>query len=129
MIEEALVDYLLAQEDLTAYVRQEIRPHLIPQESELPCVTVVQLVPGSVTSLGGSSGLAGSTIRITAWATTWPEAKDVADRVFQALRNVRPTVWSGVRIYGVEISEGDEAADPSIPLAQVIRDYRIWHRE
>lgn len=123
MIEDALYHRLVAAGVAKVY------PKFAPQDEPPPLVTYETISPGTVESLTGASGLAAPVIRVTAWALTWNEAKDLASQVRAALSTTTRSMWGDVLVYGVSSSEGDEPADMDPEFHAVSRDYTIWHRE
>ncbi len=133
IIEDAVIDKLLATSAVTAVVGQQIYPRMAPQNASKPYI-VVNKLPNEQKQhkSGGSAGVTISYVSLSVWGTTYKQAVDTASLADAALDAIRGTFGSVhcsfcLRQDGYDQSQlpvmDDEVGNPGYRLI-----YKICHQ-
>lgn len=134
MLDEGLVNYLLAQASLTALVDNRIYPLSKEQDDDLPAITYQSIETLRDRVMEGTAGIVQTRLQIDSWGRTLIEAKKLAEKIRICLDGYRG-IWSGIRIQGVfqisqnDIPEAELAARLELDQDRIIQDYYIWWNE
>lgn len=122
---------------------EELRAHLIaaatlagnrvfPIQREmataLPAITYQQIAGPRVRSHGGDSNLKHPTYQITTFASTYAEAKTLANQIIIALESVRGT-WGTISIDASFVEGELDAIAPIESEKSVVIDVIVWYKE
>lgn len=127
-MEEALVNLLLADSDLSALVGPRIHWDEIPQGSADPAVTLFLVSGVPDYHMAGPSGLVASRVQIDCRGPSKEVALSVARAVEAVLSGLKTTIGSIKFDSVMKInarSEFEKSATPAYRLESA--DYRIWH--
>lgn len=128
-MEEALINYLLADGGIAGLVGDRITWSARPQASDLPSIVlhVIDGVPVYVDE--GETGLTATRVQIDCWATNYAAAKEAARAVKARLSGAR-VVFGGVEFQAVFTdSEQDlfERGQGGEELYRTSIDVMVWH--
>lgn len=126
--------HLIGLSAVTALVSQRVHPQTLPQKTDYPAITFMQVSGVREITMGtvGGSGLAAPRIQITSWAETYAEAKEVSDAVRVGTDGFSGTFGSTtVKAVVMEGETDTEDRDPKSGRLYfgVIQDYAVWHDE
>ena len=113
MAVQTIRDALVADAGVTALVGQRVSPILKAQDTTLPAITLqrISIVPQN--HLTGDGDLDYGRVQLDVWATTYVEARSVADACRTALA-----------AYQLELESDDY--DPDTETYRVIQDWSVW---
>lgn len=106
---------LVADAGVTALVGLRVAPLLSAQDTTLPAITLqrISLVPQN--HLTGDGDLDAARVQLDAWATTYAEARAVADACRTCLQAAN---------HQLELESDDY--DPDTQEYRVIQDWSVW---
>lgn len=119
--EVILRNHLIADDGVKALVDTKVFPLVIPQGTELPCITLQRLRSYPANTLRGASGLEHLDFEISTWGVEYADAKDVAIAVRAAIPTDGP--WAGHLRYDTDIYEYNG------PYYRVMMRYNFWFLE
>ena len=134
LLEEGLINYLLAQASLTGLVDNRIYPLSKEQDDDLPAITYQSIETLRERVMEGTAGIVQTRMQIDSWGRTLIEAKELAEKVRICLDGYSGD-WSGIRIQGVfqisqnDIPEAELAARLELDQDRIIQDFYIWWNE
>lgn len=135
-IEEALVDILLSETDITNVVGDRVYPYERAQGSLVPAITVFRVSGGALYSDDGNIGLENPRYEVDSWGTTYGQAKELARAVantlsfFVGVVTISTSPSSNVEFQLIELDnerdekiQGTNEAEYHYKIAQ---DYSLW---
>ncbi len=128
MIEQAIRDTLVADSDVTALVGSRVHFAQAPQDVASPYIVLTKISGVRDHAHDGATGLAHARIQLSAFATTYYEAKQIvqaAQDVLQAYSGLMGTVQVDSCLYENET----DMFETDTRLYHVTSDYVIWHEE
>jgi hypothetical protein len=128
VLEEGLVDFLLAYTPLTVLIGDRVYPLILPQEPTLPAIVYQRIGGVPEYSQSGFSNLTPVRMQITCWGTTLMSAKNVAIQVKLALGGYRGPMGSST-VGAIFIEDELDDLDEETGLYRVILDVLLWHEE
>lgn len=131
-IDESLVTILKSSIPVTVLAGQRIYPMRALQTAAKPHVVYQRISSVREHSHDGPSGLARPRFQFRCVASSFSQARQLADAVRVALNGYKGLV-GGVRIDGIifqnEIDTDDVALDAEASTFSVLQDYFVWHGE
>jgi hypothetical protein len=127
-VEEQMVAVLAAHAGLDALINGRCDPLVLPQEPTLPALTYQRIDGPRVGAIGGPSYLASPRIQITAWASTYKAAKQVADQVRDALDGYLGDLGGGNQ-WMAQLANDLDDYEEATQRYRVILDFVITHGE
>lgn len=133
-IESALILYLREDTGVASLVNDRIYPLVAPQRAELPLLTYQRVDGERIRTLAGPTGSAHPRLQINCFATTYRDAKTLAEAVRLALDGLADTTMDDVSVASVGLlNEIDMTESPvsgeEIPVSHIAMDFEIWHAE
>lgn len=125
--EEGLFDYLSNHAGLSALVGSRIYPSVLPQDPTLPAVTYFRVSTPRERAFKRSL-LPQGMFQLDCWATTYPDAKDVAEQVRLALDMYRGTMGTETVLVSIIVNERD-LYDPETGYWHPLVEVEIWWEE
>lgn len=101
-IEEAVIQYLLAQTGLADLIGTKLYPEELPQKTELPGVTYIKISDVKDHLLTGQSNVDSPVFQFTVFSFTKSEARNVSNQIKKALKDYSG-VLSGLVIQKIEL--------------------------
>lgn len=131
MIEEALYSQLTGNAGVTAIAGTRVYPAMLPQNVTLPAISYVRVDTVSVQSHSGNSGLARARFQISAWASTFTVARNLAEKIRLALESFRGSFGGTVAVGGILFIDHSTfvEVDGDQRIHQHALDFAIWHEE
>ncbi|PQO33153.1 hypothetical protein C5Y96_09850 [Blastopirellula marina] len=80
-IQQAIVNYLLEQSNVTDLVSNRIFTNHLPQKPEFPAITIRLVSADHGRNLDGPNGVVRARIQIEAWSKDFLESQDIAEQV------------------------------------------------
>lgn len=108
-------DVLVAAPAVTSLVGQRISPVQRAQGATLPCIVLTRVAVTPQNALDGFADLDGNRVQADVWASTYAEARQVADAARAALQAAGYTLQLEVDDFDSEVRE-----------YRVIQDWSIW---
>jgi hypothetical protein len=128
VLEEGLVDYLLAYTPLTVLIGERVYPLILPQDPTLPALVYQRIGSVPEYSQSGYAGLTSARMQLTCWGTTLVSAKNTAEQVRLALGGYKGPM--GMSTVGASFIENEmDDLDEETGLFRVIMDVTLWHEE
>ena len=93
-IESDIVNYLLAQSEITDVVSERVYPTQLPENSELPALMYIRIGGNRMRTHRGHSQSATS-LQISCWSKSYGEAKYLSDMLIEKLDNYDGYMQSG----------------------------------
>ena len=115
MAVQAIRNILVAASPVTALVGQRISPVERAQNTELPCVVLTRVSLAPTNSLATVPNLDSNRVQLDAYATTYAEARQVADACRAALETA-----------GVTMEVEIDGFEPDVTEYRVTQDFLIW---
>jgi hypothetical protein len=132
-IEDGLIEFLSANEGLTALIGGRVYKNRLPQGVTLPCLTVQRITTPRQHShdTAGSAGTARPRFQIGAWGTTYATIRQVTDALRAALNGYKGTMGAvdPVTVQGALIDDERYNDFSDAGLVELQSDYIIWHLE
>lgn len=94
MIEESLYYQITNDSAVAAVLGDRLFPVVVPAGTDLPNATYQLITETDPATLDGTVGLLNATFQVSVWATTYDVAKNLANLVRTALKNVSGTIAS-----------------------------------
>jgi len=131
LIEQALMTFLNAQSGITDLVSTRIYFRKAPQDVAKPYLVLFKVSGIREHSHDGSSHLAHPRFQLSAFATTYSEAKEIIAAVQAALQAYSGTMGGdgGVYVNGCFYEDESDFFETETSLYHVSADYIIWHSE
>ena len=123
---ENLFPFLAADATLAALVGNRIYPLVRPQNAALPAITYQRISAPRTASHSGDSGLTNPRYQFNCWASTYREARQIAERlvtVFHGQRGMMPGIQAGF----VDNDLDDYTSD--VREYRAIVDVLLWYQE
>lgn len=131
-MEEALVNFMLADAGLAALVSTRINWQTRPQGNALPSISLHRVSGVRDYAMEGPTGLVESRVQVDCWGETYVSALDVARAVRDLLSGIRQTT-GGIELQGVFISgerhDYEKDGNAAEAFHRVSMDFQIWHSE
>jgi hypothetical protein len=128
--EEALRTRLTAQPGIVSVVGDRIAPDVIAQDAQLPALVYELPAIDHDEHTEGSSGVAFATVRITAWAKTKIQARELAEAVRLAMvPTEHGDMWGTLRIGYVDAVADDAGIDLDTGDRYVSVDFNVGFYE
>lgn len=134
-VEAGLANLLVNDVAFTALVSELPSPMVLKQDPDLPAVSYQRIDADRVYSTTGPSCLANARIQYKAWATTWEEARLVADAIRDKLGGFVGTATAqfspteDFKIRGIFIKPDRDLYDGETKLYNVLLDCNVWYTE
>lgn len=131
MIEEAIIQKLLATSGVASLVGARVFPGVKPQAAALPAVVFNKISGAPIYDDEGEAGLDECRVQIDSWATTYSQAKQVAREVRSCLSAFFGTSEGVETLYCALDAERDlmeTGANASEYLHRVSMDFIILNR-
>lgn len=128
MIYEAIRTRLLATANVAAIVGARVYPLRMPDNGDLPAITLEITSSRHVESMSGSSGLVAVGMAIDCWARSIDATHDLAEKVRLSLQGYRGTV-GGHEIQGITEWRHTDAYEDDIEIYHVSCLCKVWHSE
>jgi len=128
MIYEALFSLLTANSDVAALVGTRVYPVKMPDDPQLPAISLQVADGDRGDSLEGSDGLASELVQIDCWSRDMDQVKDLAKKARAALRGYRGTV-AGLTIGGILGWRETDLFDEDAEIFHVSCLCRVWHSD
>lgn len=119
--ESVLRQHLIDDDGVHALVGNKIFPLVIPQGTNLPCITFQRLRSYPANTLSGASGLEHIDLEIDAWGNEYAQTKDVA----KAVRLAMPT--SGP--WAAHLRYDSDDYEYTGPYYRVLMRFNVWFLE
>ena len=130
-IEEALYAHLKAHTGLSSLVGTRIYPLVLPQNPALPAVTYQKISRAGERVMNNSTTLVVRTrFQISCWATSYSNAKDVAEQVKLALQDYSGLMGGagGVQVLDVNVVGEQDIYEPDTGIYHLPVDVMIYHQ-
>jgi hypothetical protein len=114
-VDEALVQLLLANTNLTDVIGRRISPSLVISKTLRPCATIERISGRYVESMTGGSGLGFANYRVNCFASTYSVACQAGELVRLVLQGYSGTV-DGLEIQGITWQGDGEFLESSADL-------------
>lgn len=124
-VEASVIDILLADATVAAQVGTRIYPVVIRQETATTAITYARQYAEREYSLAGPTGNATVEIRFTAWATTYPTARTIAD----AIRKAIDGEIGATDLQFMMLRDGQDVYDPDADLYGCTVDLTVMATE
>lgn len=129
-VEQAVIDYLLADAPLGAIVGNRITPNSREQGGELPAVTVTRISGAPIYADDGEAGLLSARIQVDGWAGTYTDAKNTGLAIAERLSGVRDVSQSGVQLIFITLDNEQDFREGGSGvfeyLHRVSLDFIVW---
>jgi hypothetical protein len=129
MIQAALYSFLSSLSPTLVGTR--VYPMVIPESTrgdatKLPCIVYQRVGHNQPHDTCGAEGLAGTSMRIDCYATSYAASVTLADAVRVELAGFSGTMGS-VRVSRINLESQIDLMDPEPGLYRVAQTYTIWH--
>lgn len=129
MIEDALRAVLIADADVSALVAARVWPARLPQSAALPAVVYQRVSTTGGMSLSAPAGPTRSRVQLSAWAPTFPQARQLGEAVVAAL-NGYSGIAGGEPLQLVRLVNWLDDHEPGPPERfRVIADFYVFSME
>lgn len=130
MIEDAIRSVLLADADVAALVTARVWPMKLPQSATLPAVVYQRIsTTGNGVAMEAPVGPTRARVQISAWATTFGQARQLGEAVLHALNGWSGTA-GGVKVQLVRLVNWLDDYEPGPPERfRVIADFYVFSME
>jgi len=130
-IEQAILTELLGQSGLTDLIGERIYYVKAPQDVDTPYIVFFKVSAPREHSHDGASGLAHPRFQLSIFATTYYEAKQIAEQVQTALQAYSGTMGGagGVEVGASFYENETDIWEEGQKLYHIAADYLIWHEE
>ena len=141
-IEEALVQLLREDADVSAIVGARIYPQIAPQNSPFPRIVYQRVTTTHIEHMQGSSGLARALIQVDSYSPNYDEAKALSEAIrllLQPVRSATVVIGDGTDaknyfIGGIHLTNTQDLYEVptdagEIGLHRVRQDWGIWSDE
>jgi hypothetical protein len=132
LVEQALRTLVLSSPQVTSLIGNRYYPLVIPVSAPLPAIASQRVSGPREYSHSGFSGLVSSRVQLTCVASTYAQAKTLADAVRRVISGYRGTV-DGVSLGPVlvqnETDSFNESASEEANSYLTLLDVLIWHQE
>lgn len=126
--EKAIIDRLLGDSEVTAFVGSRIFFTQAPQAPVLPYVVIFRVGTNPIHSLELAAGLLAARLQVDIFAKTAKSTRDIARVVKTNLDGFRGT-QSGVDVQSVLLLDSMDGYEEASELQRVTQDYRVWYKE
>ena len=124
MLEESIFSHLSTVAAITTYVgassSARIYPVYLPQDPTYPAISYQRISSQPHVSMGGFCNLDNPRIQIDCWATSYSDAKGMAEAV-------RDAMMSASAFNALEISDQD-LFEPDLEIYRVSIDFSCWFK-
>jgi len=121
--EADLVAHLRADSALVTLVGERITPVIRQQSSVRPALVYTLIFGDAQTDLDGDDGdLLQLRVQLDAWATTYADAAQIAERVRLRMQTAASTIKA------VPLNTGTADFEPSTKLYRVLMEFSCWYR-
>jgi len=126
-IEEAVYAYLLGKTDITDIVSTRIYPVVLPQGTELPALTYMQVS----NPVHHDVDIAYPRMQISSWAEDYADAKSLFYAVKEAMQRYKGIMGggSGVKVAQVVFLNSFDLYSQATERWHIPSDYKIIYRE
>jgi hypothetical protein len=126
-IEEALYTYLLGETDITDIVSTRIYPVVLPQGTELPALTYIQVS----NPVHHDVDIAYPRMQLSSWAEDYADAKDLFYAVKETMQRYKGVMGgdSGVKVSQVVFLNSFDLYSQGTGIWHIPADYKIIYRE
>jgi len=133
VVEDGLIDYLLADTDVKALVGTRVYPVAVAQDVVRPYITIQRIAVDRTYDHDGETGLCAPLIQIDCWADTYRGAKTLADKVRLAISGYNGALGGytaqAILIQNeVDLSEGPSTGSEKV-IHRVSIDASVWFNE
>lgn len=134
-VEAGLADLLTNDATFAALVSELPSPMVLKQDPDLPAVSYQRIDADRVYSTTGPSGLAQARVQYKAWATTWDEARRVADAIRDKLGGFKGTATAqfspteDFKIRAIFVMPDRDLYDGETKLYNILLDCIVWYTE
>jgi len=115
-VEQAIVQLLKADTDVAALVGTKIYPQIAPQNKVYPYIVYHLVTEIPLRHLASASNLSYSRQQLDIFADTYAKAKDLAEKVFQALDGFRGLVTYTDGSLFIQYLAKDDGNDITVPI-------------
>lgn len=127
--EKAVNNILTNDAPVTGVVSSRIYPVKLPQDPTYPALTYFGVSALRHSVMGNDTGIVERRVQVSAWAETYPDAKDLVNKVRNALQRVRGT-YNGVEVLDIFLeNDGPEIWEDQVNVYQHISDFNVIYRE
>jgi hypothetical protein len=112
---ETVRDLLVAETDVTDLTGLRISPLVRAQNETLPCVTLSLVAVAPMNHINGAPTLDQNRVQVDSWATTYSEARSVADACRAALEAA-----------GLVMESEFDSFEADVDEYRVTQDFYIW---
>ena len=128
-LDQAIYSRLQAVTGVTDLVSTRCYPLVLPQNPTYPAVRYQQIDGFGNSAMGSDTGVVEATVQIDSYATTYTDARALAEAVRAALLRFRGTVAS-VEILDIFRASGpNDIYEENVKIRRVQYDFNVWHRE
>lgn len=132
--EQLLADALAADPVVAAAVGQRVYPVIAPASAALPFLTWRRIGIQRTQTLAGPTGMSTVQLAIEAYAETYGEARDIADKCRRVLDGYGTTVANYIRVANVSLENESDgvvtlAGGDLPPILQVSQQYSVLWQE
>jgi hypothetical protein len=131
VMEGALIDLIKADSFIGAVVGARVYPLRLPQGSAMPAIVSTRVSGQPLYADDGEVGLQSARVQVDVWATTYTQAKDLAQLV-RARLSAFSGVHDGVNISYIMLDEerdlSESGANASEYRMRVAMDFIVWTR-
>lgn len=110
-IQEALLNHLASKTSITDIVSTRIFTNHLPEQPQLPIVTVRTASLERHHNLDGPNGLVAARMQIEAWSLDYRQSLEIAEQVRLEVQNYRGTL-SSLTIYSTTLVDDVETPEP-----------------
>ena len=134
-VEAGLVDLLINDATFLGLVADLPQPMRLVQNPTYPSVTYQRIDAQRVKSTEGPSCLADARVQFDVWATTWNEARQIADAIrvkldgFVGTATAQFSPTEAFKIQGIFIRSERDLYDGETELYRISQDYDVWYTE
>lgn len=108
----ALRLYLLSDAAISAIVDTKIYAIPIPQNANLPYITIQDITHETIDTLSGFTGVITDRWQVDAYASTVTGVQALKKAIFDALHMKNAVTWSGYKIYLSQFDNGNDLSSP-----------------
>jgi len=123
-IESSIYSRLTAYAGVSDLVSTRIYPVVMPQGTTFPAITYQTNTREKNPTFGADSTISSKEMRITSWADTYSEAKDLADEVLGALNR-----WTSGDVQEVFHDDEGDTYNEELDKYGVYMDFVVWFNE
>jgi len=120
ILEPNIFSVLTGDAAVSALVGTRVYPIKLPHEPTYPAITYSRVASEKVNAFDGYKGLEDARIQVDCWASTYAQAKDLAEKVISAMINATP--------FKARVASDTDLYDDDTGTYRVSVDFYIWYQ-